>query len=121
MLYWHNGVIKVDCEQIAKEYLFIDLAVMNMQLDVQRVYNGDFKIKGPYVYLIEEMISKAINERRKLKQVMYQNKIRIEFKKKQWDFSLYMIYVGKSERKISFSNAIIKKNVREVMMRLATN
>src|SRR5699024_9205516 len=72
---------------IASHYLFVDLAIKNLEMDLQHVKNGPFKIKKPYIEFIEKMISNAINERRELKKLMYQRKIRVQFLYRQGDYS----------------------------------
>lgn len=111
-------MIKLNNEDVASRYLFVDLAIKNMQLDFQHVMNGQFKIKQPYISMIERLVSRGINERRQLKQVMYKNKIRIEPVGTKGMFTSYMLYVDRHESKIVYINAVIMKNVEVIMMEL---
>jgi|SRR5690625_1348082 len=103
---------------IAYRYLFIDLAIKNLELDQQRIKNGTFKIKEPYIEWIQTMISKAIKERRILKKIMYQRKIEILWIQRQGDFSTYKVILNRGEKEVTFSNHVIKKNVKAVMKAL---
>jgi len=105
----------VDNKEIALKYLYTDLAIKNMQLDLQHIKNGSFKIKGPYIAMIENMISKAINKRRKLNQLMHKNNIKIEFLHKQGDFVTYKFYLDGFVQEIPFMEQVLKKNVEEVI------
>lgn len=105
-------------EDIAARYLFVDMAIRNMQLDLKHVHNGPFKIKEPYINMIEKVISKAINERRRLKKLMYDNNIQVEFKQTQGDYSTYTFHLGGSKHEKVYQNMAIKKNVEEIMMEL---
>lgn len=105
-------------KEIAEWYLFIDLAIKNMELDMRHVKNGPFKIKDPYLQLIEKTISKAINKRRKLKQLMRQNKIQVLFLHTQGHFTTYKFILGRNEHEMVFNNMVIKKNVEEVIRKL---
>ena len=100
---------------IASRYLFVDLAIKNLELDLQHVMNGPFKIKEPYLKFIEGIISKAINERRNLKRIMYQRKIRVQFLYRQGDYSTYKFILDGKEQEMTFMNQVIKKSVEETI------
>ena len=103
---------------IAFRYLFIDLAIKNLELDQQHVKHGAFKIKEPYIEWIEKMISKAIKERRQLKKIMYQRKIEILLLHRQGDFSTYKVVSNRGEKQVTLINHMIKKNVGEIIKEL---
>lgn len=96
----------------------MDLAIKNMQLDLQHVHNGPFKIKQPYITMIEMLISNGMHERRKLNKLIYDNNINMEFKHTQGDDSTYIFYLNKSKKEKTYHNMVIKKNVGEIMMEL---
>lgn len=106
-------------EDIAARYLFVDMAIINMQLDLQHVRNGPHKIKQPYIIAIEKMISNGIKKRRKLKKLMYDNNIQVKFKHTRGDFSTYIYYLGGNEHVKTYHKMVIKKNVEEIMMKLS--
>ncbi len=108
-------------KKIATRYLFIDMAIKNMQLDLQHVENGPFKIKRPYIEVIERCISKGINERKHLKKLMYQNNIRIGLSHTNQGFTTYEVYCDGYKRERTIDNNVIKKNVESVMMELITH
>ncbi len=101
--------------KIALHYLFIDLAIKTLELDLKHIRSGSFKIKSPYLEKIQTMIYIAINERRKLKKIMYDQKIQIIFLYKQGNFSTYKFISKRNEREITLMNPVIKKNVEKVM------
>lgn len=109
-------MIIIKFEDIATRYLFVDMAIKNMQLDLQHVRNGPHKIKQPYIIAIEKMISKGMKERRKLKKLMYDNNINVHFKHTQGDYSTYIFYLDRSRKENTYHNMVIKKNVEEIMM-----
>lgn len=103
---------------IASRYLFVDLAIKNLELDLQHVMNGPFKIKEPYIEFIERMIFKAINERRESKKLMCQRKIQVQFLHRQGDYSTYKFILDGKEQEMTFMNQVIKKNVESIMKEL---
>lgn len=108
-------------KNIAIRYLFVDMAIKNMQLDLQHIQNGPFKINRPYLTMLESMISKGINERKHLKKLMYQKKIRIGLSHTNQGFTTYEVYCDGYKRERTIDNNVIKKNVESVMMELITH
>ncbi len=102
--------------KVALHFLFIDLAIKTLELDLQHVRNGAFK--SPYLEQIQTMINKAIDERRRLKKVMYDRKIQLLLKYKQGNFSTYTFIDKRNEREITLMNQVIKKNVEKVIKQL---
>src|SRR5690625_4409500 len=96
---------------VATKYLFVDMAIKNLELDMQHVKDGPFKIKEPYVELIDEMILKARKEMRWIKNIMYRRKIEVLFMYTQGDFSTYKYILNGKEREMTFMNQVIKRNV----------
>ncbi|MBO1003162.1 hypothetical protein [Pseudogracilibacillus auburnensis] len=102
-------------ENIALRYLFIDLAIKNLELDMKHIHNGPFKIKDPYMQFLEKMILKLINERRQLKKQMYQKRLQVNFLYKRGDYSTYKFIFNGKEKERSFMNHVLKKNVKEII------
>jgi hypothetical protein len=102
-------------KDIASRYLFVDMAIKNLELDLQHIQNGQFKIKEPYIKLIEKTISEAINERRHLKGLIHQQRIQVLFMHRQGDFTTYKFILGGLEQEVTFHNMVIKKNVESIM------
>lgn len=100
---------------IATRYLFIDMAVKNLELDMQLILSGSFKIKEPYIHIVGNALSKAKNERKHLKKLMYDNKMQVLFMHRQGNFSTYKFILGDNVREETFMNQVIKKNVEEIM------
>lgn len=101
--------------EIATHYLFLYMAVVLLQLDIQHMQNGPFKIKEIYINQLEKAYSKAINERRMLKQIMWKRKIKIESKGKSNGFTHYMFYYNGKEEMRYFNNYVIRKNVKNII------
>lgn len=108
----------MDDKEIARKYLITSLTIKNLELDLQYIKNGQFKIKGPYVQLIEGMISKAIKERRKLKQEMFKRNIQVTYLYTQGDFSTYKFVLNRNEEDVTYLNQKLKKYVEEMISEL---
>lgn len=105
-------------KDVATRFLFLGMARRIIQLDMNNIQNGPFKIKGPYIHLLEKMHTLATNERRKLNKIMWDKKISIIFVEKDYLTSSYkLIYNGKEEIR-SYHNNIIRKYVKEILEEL---
>jgi len=104
--------------QIASRFLFISMAIRTLELDLQQIQHGHFKIKELYTEKIEEMISKAIKERRDLKSTMYHDKIQVNLLAREGSFSTYQYILGGNEMEVPFNNMVIRKNVEQILREL---
>lgn len=68
--------------------------------------------------LIENMITKAINERKELNKEMHQRGIQVQFLYAHGLFSTYKFIMNGRESEVPFMNAVIKKRVEEVIKEL---
>lgn len=101
--------------QIASRFLFLSMAIRTLELDRQQIQHGQFKIKEPYIEQIEEMISRAIQERRQLKSTMYRDKIQVSLLEREGSFSTYHFILDGNEMEIPFNNMVIRKNVENIL------
>lgn len=111
----------MDLEKIPYQFIYIDLTVKNLQRDLQIVQKGPFKIKEPYISFMEKLISKAIKERRNVKQIMHEHKIHIKNEGVQNDLVIYRFYMNRKEKEVHFNKYVLKKKVQDIMTHLIEN
>lgn len=99
----------MDDKEIARKYLITSLTIKNLELDLQYIKNGQ---------LIEGMISKAIQERRMLKQEMFKRKIQVTYLYTQGDFVTYKYLLNGKVEEVPFYKYKLKKDVEKKMMKL---
>lgn len=63
--------------KLATRFLFLSMAIIVMEKDIQHIQRGAFKIKEPYTELLGKMITEAKNERRDLRKAMADRKIQV--------------------------------------------
>lgn len=107
-------------EEIAYKYLYIDLAIKNLERDLKLIHTGPFKIKEPYIMLVEKIISKAIQERKKIKQIMFKHNIRIHQIGKLHDIVIYEFYLNNKVNEVRLNKYVIKSRVKETILSLAS-
>lgn len=105
-------------EKIASRYLFTDMAIKNLELDRQHLENSPCKIKDPYFLMMNQIISTAIKERKRLKKLMHQHKLQVEHIESDRLFSTYKYYLDGYVHEVNFFNPMIKKYVEGIMKEL---
>lgn len=104
--------------KIAARFIFISLAMNVIQIDIKNINNGQFKIKEIYTNQLEQMHTLASNECRALKKIMRDKKISTITLGRRNDFTDYQfLYNGRSEMK-TYSNHIIRRNVKLILEEL---
>ncbi len=107
-------------EEIASRYLFTNMAITNLQLDRNHLEHSPCKIKEPYFQALDQLISTAIQDRKQLKQLMYQHNIQVEHINSDRLFSTYKYYLNGYVHEVSFFNPVIKKYVTNIIYELLT-
>src|SRR5699024_2789947 len=105
-------------EKIANRYLFTDMAITNLELDRKHLDNSPCKIKEPYFVIIDQLISSAIKERSRLKQLMHQYHQQVENVKTDRLITNYKYYLKRYVYEANFLNPLIKKYVKGIMREL---
>ncbi|UOQ85706.1 hypothetical protein [Gracilibacillus salinarum] len=97
--------------KIGSRYLFLSMAIQVIQKDLEKLRSQTiFKINEPYIRLLETIEKKAIEERRKLKIRISQEKIAVLETNQTDTFTEYTFYCkGKEEKRNYFKPAIRKK------------
>lgn len=103
---------------IASRFLFLSMARVVLQLDIESIEQGPFKIKDPYLLLLRKMVSKATNERKYLRKLMRDKGIQIVMQHKTKTFTT-VIYIcqGKETLKAYF-NPVIRNKVETIIQDL---
>lgn len=104
--------------QTASRFLFLSMAIVVIQQDIQHVQQGAFKIKEPYIALLEKMISEALDERRQLRQTMHKNNIKVVTLNKNDSFSSFLFLCQNREEKRNYFNPAIRKKVESIVQEL---
>lgn len=103
---------------IASSFIFLNMAIKVLELDKEHIINGYFKVKSPYIKLVDTLISKAIKQRRQLKMTMQQQNINVDLLYRKGDFTYYKFVVNRSQTVKCYFNPVIKQEVEQVISRL---
>ncbi|AIM17384.1 MULTISPECIES: hypothetical protein [Neobacillus] len=94
-------------------YLPMVLTILNRDLLV--VKNSPFKLKKPYLELIEETLKEIQRELAEAKQYMKKNKLQVIQTKRDDAFTMYMFIYKGYEENHNYFNPRIRNKVQEIM------
>ena len=103
---------------IASNFIFLSMAITVLQQDLHYVTKGPFKIKEPYLELIEQMIKLATEKRRKIRKEMYDRNLTVTRIRQDKLFTSYLFVCDRREEERTYFNPVIRKNVLEMMLTL---
>lgn len=105
---------------IASRFLYLSMAITVIKRDLTEVQNGSFKIKEPYLILLEKMLYLAAIERKELRINMRKQSIKVYLLNKNESFSTYLFTAGNREEKRFYFNPAIRKQVVPILNELMT-
>lgn len=105
---------------IASRFLYLSMAITVIKKDLTEVQNGSFKIKEPYLILLEKMLYLAAVERKELRINMRKQSIKVYLLNKNESFSTYLFTAGNREEKRFYFNPAIRKQVVPILNELMT-
>ncbi|HEX6593621.1 MAG TPA: hypothetical protein VF095_03420 [Bacillota bacterium] len=104
--------------QVASRFLFLSMAIIVIQLDIRNIQKGAFKIKEPYIELLEKMATTAIAERKRLRNIMESHQMEVVSLNQNDSFSSYLFICQGREEKRNYFNPAIRKKVETIFREL---
>ncbi|PAV29267.1 hypothetical protein CIL05_12795 [Virgibacillus profundi] len=104
--------------QVASRFLFLSMAIVVINQDIQFVKTGPFKIKDLYIELLEKMAAEGVKERRHLRKTMENKKISVVTLNKNDSFSSYLFLCQGREEKRNYFNPAIRNKVETILQEL---
>lgn len=104
--------------QTASRFLFLSMAMIVIKQDIQHIQDGAFKIKEPYIALLEKMFSEAADERRQLRSKMENKQMKVVNLNKDDSFSSFLFICQGREEKRNYFNPAIRKKVETIVEEL---
>lgn len=102
----------------ASRYLFLSMAIIVVEKDIQFVESGPFKIKEPYLELLRKMEHRARIERRELRKKMRDMNVEVVFLQKDDSFSTYLFMTRGYEEERRYFNPAVRKKVEQILYEL---
>lgn len=104
--------------QVAARFLFLSMAIVVIDQDMQIVQNGPFKIKEPYLKLLQTMAASARKERKALRKKMKDQDIQVVRLNQNDSFTTYQFICRGKEESKSYFNPVIRKKVELILEEL---
>lgn len=104
--------------QTASRFLFLSMAITGIKQDIEHIQAGAFKIKEPYVELLENMASEATNERRELQKFMKHKHIKVTAGNRNDTFSSFLFLCRGREEMRNYFNPVIRNKVEAIIQEL---
>ncbi|UJL47591.1 hypothetical protein KFZ58_06915 [Virgibacillus sp. NKC19-16] len=104
--------------RVASRFLFLSMAITVIKQDIEHVQKGAFKIKEPYVELLENMASEATNERRELQKIMKNKNIKVVAGNRNESFSSFLFLCRGREEIRNYFNPVIRNKVEAIIQEL---
>ncbi|MBM7571478.1 hypothetical protein [Aquibacillus albus] len=104
---------------LASRFLFLSMAIVVIQRDIQHIEKGTtFKIKEPFIELLNKMEYAATTERRELRKKMTQKQLQVITLDKNDSFSSFLFLCKGREEKRNYFNPAIRKKVEVLLQEL---
>ncbi|UFU00518.1 hypothetical protein KO561_06135 [Radiobacillus kanasensis] len=103
---------------LASRFLFLSMAILVIRQDLDQCQKGVFKIKEPYLELLEEMERIATSERRSLRQRMRRMQLQVVSSTKNDSFTSFLFICKGREEERNYFNPAIRKKVEIIVKEL---
>src|SRR5690625_6474357 len=100
--------LKDDALRVASLFLSLSMAMVVIGQDKEHIQKGAFKIKQPYLTLLETMRAEATNERRQLRKTMEDKEIKVVSLHKNESFSSFLFFCQEREEQSNNYSSYIR-------------
>jgi len=107
--------ISNDDYQLIEQSIYLPLVLTILHKDKQLIEQAPFKIKEPYLHIIENALTKVENDLYQLKIKLKQNQITITKKGTNEAFSLYEFNIKGQTQDHSFYHPVMKNKTAELL------
>lgn len=111
----HMPRISDDVRDVIEQAIYLPMLLIVLERDRMIFEKGNFKLRKPYLDLIEETLKVVHSDLKKAKQYMWKNNIKIEQIGRDSDFTHYMFCYNRFEEKHSYFHPRIRNKVQEFL------
>ncbi|MEH7116402.1 hypothetical protein V7128_03120 [Neobacillus vireti] len=104
-----------DERDIMEKAIYLPMVLIILNRDLAVVTNSPFKLKKPYLNLIEEAMKDIQQELALVKQYMRKNKLQVIETKRDDAFTMYMFIYKGYEENHNYFNPRIRNKVQELL------
>lgn len=100
---------------IMEKAIYLPMVLIILNRDLSVVENSPFKLKKPYLKLIEETMKEIQRELAEVKQYMKKNKLQVIETKRDDAFTMYMFFYKGYEENHNYFNPRIRNKIQELL------
>lgn len=100
---------------ILEQAIYLPMVLTILERDLQLIEKSAFKLKGPYLDLVEETLKVIQTNLADVKRYMKQNKMKVEKLKQDEAFTMYLFLYQGYEEQHNYFNPRIRNKVQELM------
>jgi len=100
---------------ILEQAIYLPMVLTILERDLQIIEMSAFKLKRPYLDLIEETMKVIQKDLADVKRFMKQNKLKVEKLKQDEAFTMYLFLYHGYEEQHNYFNPRIRNKVQELM------
>ncbi|WP_160724639.1 hypothetical protein [Bacillus sp. USDA818B3_A] len=104
-----------DERDIMEKAIYLPMVLIVLNRDIAVIENSPFKLKKPYLNLIEETMKDIQRELAGVKQYMKKNKLQVIETKRDDAFTMYMFIYKGYEENHNYFNPRIRNKVQEIL------
>lgn len=102
-------------KDIIEKAIYLPMVLSVLERDLNMINHCPFKLKEPYIHLIESTIKSIQLELAEVKKYMKNNKIKVYKLKRDRSFTMYAFFYKGYEEHHNYFNPRIRNKVRELM------
>jgi hypothetical protein len=101
--------------------IFLPMVLTILYRDLLLIKQGDFKLKKPYIHLIEKTIARVHDDLRVVKNQMQKKQMKVFHEERDQVFSKYLFVCRGYEEKHNYFNPRIKNKVELLLLEYLTH
>ncbi|WP_455663385.1 hypothetical protein [Pradoshia sp.] len=107
--------IPTEDRNIMEKAIYLPMVLTILTRDLQAVEAAPFKLKQPYVLLIEETMKQVQHELKAVSQYMRSHQLKVEESKRDESFTLFLFLYKGYEEYHNYFNPRIRNKVQELL------
>lgn len=107
--------------QLMEQFIYLPLVIKILHQDYELIKKNPFKIKEPYLAIIDHARSLAEKDLLEVQQILKKQRMKVTKKGSNEAFSLYEFTINGKIQEHSFYHPVMKNKTRELLQHYMTN
>lgn len=107
--------IPTEDRELFEKAIFLPMALIVLGRDLKTIESGPFKLKQPYIHLLEKTMTKIQQDLRDIKREMHKRRMKVFEQKRDEAFTEFLFVYNGYEETHNYFNPRIRHNVEELI------